>query len=109
VHCAAGKDRTGVVIALALTVAGVVPEVIVADYAATNERLEAIVGRLSRSRMYTGDVNSRPVSAHAARAETMAAFLEQLGARYGGLPAWLDAQGFTTGEVTALHARLRQA
>ncbi len=109
VHCAAGKDRTGVVVALALTVAGVVPEVIMEDYAATNDRLEAIIGRLSRSKMYTGDVNSRPVSAHAARAETMRAFLEQLGARYGGLPHWLDTNGFTADEVTALYARLRQA
>jgi protein-tyrosine phosphatase len=109
VHCAAGKDRTGVVIALALTVAGVAPEVIVDDYVATNDRLEAIVGRLSRSRMYTGDVNSRPVRAHAARAETMAAFLEQLGARYGGLPRWLDEHGFSADEIAALHAKLRQA
>ena len=35
VHCAAGKDRTGVIVALALTVAGVEPEAIVADYMAT--------------------------------------------------------------------------
>jgi protein-tyrosine phosphatase len=109
VHCAAGKDRTGVVIALALTVAGVVPEVIVDDYAATNDRLEAIVGRLSRSKMYTGDVNSRPVRAHEARAETMRAFLEQLDARYGGLPSWLDDHGFTEAEVTVLHDKLRKA
>ena len=58
VHCAAGKDRTGVVVALALTVAGVEPEVIVADYVATNERIEAIIERLSRSKMYGGDVTS---------------------------------------------------
>jgi protein-tyrosine phosphatase len=107
VHCAAGKDRTGVVIALALTIAGVEPEVIVADYAATNERLEAIIERLGRSKMY-GDVTSRPVGAHAARAETMTAFLEQLDARYGGLKPWLASQGFTDDEVAALRARLRQ-
>ncbi len=107
VHCAAGKDRTGVVIALALTIAGVEPEVIVADYAATNERLEAIIERLARSKMY-GDVTSRPVRAHEARAETMRAFLEQLDARYGGLKSWLASQGFTDDEVAALHARLRQ-
>ena len=35
VHCAAGKDRTGVVVALALSVAGVPRERIVADYVAT--------------------------------------------------------------------------
>ena len=85
VHCAAGKDRTGVVVALALTIAGVEPEVIVADYVATNERIEAIIERLSRTKMYGGNVSTKPVRAHEARAETMRAFLEQLDARYGGL------------------------
>jgi protein-tyrosine phosphatase len=108
VHCAAGKDRTGVVIALALTIAGVEPEVIVADYAATNERIEAIIERLARSKMYGRDITSRPVRAHEARAETMRAFLEQLDARYGGLKSWLAGQGFTDDEVAALHTRLRQ-
>jgi len=108
VHCAAGKDRTGVIIALALTVAGVDPEVIVADYMATNDRLEAIVERLSRSKMYAGDVNSRPVRAHAAREETMRAFLGQLDARYGGLPGWLAGHGLADDEIALLRGRLRQ-
>ena len=34
VHCAAGKDRTGVVVALALDAAGVDRETIVSDYLA---------------------------------------------------------------------------
>ncbi len=109
VHCAAGKDRTGVVVALALTVAGVEPAAIVEDYMATDDRLEAIVERLSRSRMYAGDITSRPIKAHAPRAETMKAFLEQLTVRYGGLDAWLAANGFGADEVSALRAKLRQA
>jgi protein-tyrosine phosphatase len=109
VHCAAGKDRTGVVVALALTVADVEPEVIVADYMATDERLEAIVERLARSRMYSRDMTSRPVRAHAPRAETMKAFLEQLDARYGGLGNWLDGHGFGAAEAGQLRAKLRQA
>jgi protein-tyrosine phosphatase len=108
VHCAAGKDRTGVVVALALSVAGVEQEVIVADYMATDERLEAIVERLARSRMYSG-VTSSPVRAHAPRAETMKAFLEQLDARYGGLDNWLDGHGFGAAETAQLRAKLRQA
>ena len=109
VHCAAGKDRTGVVVALALTVAGVEPAAIVDDYMATDDRLEAIVERLSRSRMYAGDVTSRPVKAHAPRAETMKAFLEQLTVRYGGIDAWLAGNGFGDAEAAALRAKLRQA
>jgi protein tyrosine/serine phosphatase len=108
VHCAAGKDRTGVICALALTVAGVEPEVIVADYMATDERLDAIIERLRRSRMYAADVTKRPVSAHAPRAETMRAFLTQLDARYGGLDAWLPANGFSEDEVSRLRAKLRR-
>jgi protein-tyrosine phosphatase len=108
VHCAAGKDRTGVVVALALTVAGVEPEVIVADYMATDERLDAIVERLARSKMYSG-VTGSPVRAHAPRAETMKAFLEQLDARYGGLDNWLAGHGFGPDEVSQLRAKLRQA
>jgi protein tyrosine/serine phosphatase len=109
VHCAAGKDRTGVVVALALTVAGVEPEAIVGDYMATDDRLEAIVERLGRSRMYAGDISSRPVKAHAPRAETMKAFLEQLTVRYGGNDAWLSANGFGEADAAALRAKLRQA
>jgi protein-tyrosine phosphatase len=109
VHCAAGKDRTGVVVALALAVAGVEQGVIVADYMATDERLEAIVERLARSRMYSRDMSSRPVRAHAPRAETMKAFLEQLDARYGGLGNWLAGHGFGPDEVSQLRAKLRQA
>ena len=108
VHCAAGKDRTGVIVALALSVAGVEPEVIVADYVATNERIEAIVERLGRSKMYGGDVTSRPVRAHETRAETMQALLEQIDIRYGGVPKWLADNGFTADETAQLRDRLRQ-
>lgn len=109
VHCAAGKDRTGVISALALTAAGVKPDVVVADYVATNERLEAIVGRLRRSKMYGSDVATRSVQAHAARGEAMEAFLAQLSARYGGLSSWLAANGFDDDDVKQLRAKLRQA
>jgi protein-tyrosine phosphatase len=109
VHCAAGKDRTGVIVALALTAADVEPEVVVADYVASNDRLEAIIERLARSKMYAAGVNGTPVRAHAPRAETMKAFLEQLTTRYGGLEAWLADNGFTAEELSLLRAKLRQA
>lgn len=109
VHCAAGKDRTGVIVALALTAAGVGKPDIVADYMATGERLAAIVERLRRSRAYAGDMNGRPVSAHAPRAESMSAFLAQLEARYGGVAAWLAAAGFGADEFGQLRAKLVQA
>jgi protein-tyrosine phosphatase len=107
VHCAAGKDRTGVVVALALTVAGVRAPAVVADYAATGNRTEAIVDRLRRSPTYARDIDSRPIDAHWARPETMTAFLEQMDARYGGVARWLTDNGLEPGELDLLRTKLR--
>jgi protein tyrosine/serine phosphatase len=107
VNCAAGKDRTGVVVALALTAAGVVREAVVADYAASAERIEAILDRLRASHTYAADISSRSdAAADAPRPETMAAFLDQLDVRYGGAAGWLADHGFGPDEVAALRAKL---
>ena len=45
VHCASGKDRTGMIVALALRVAGVVDAAIAADYAYTSVCLGDLVER----------------------------------------------------------------
>jgi protein-tyrosine phosphatase len=108
VHCAAGKDRTGVVVALALTAAGVRPEAVIADYAATGDRVEAILGRLRKSRTYAGDLDSQPTVAHLARPETMAAFLQQMEAHYGGVERWLVDHGFGEEDQRLLRAKLFQ-
>jgi protein tyrosine/serine phosphatase len=107
VHCAAGKDRTGVVVALALTVAGVPAQDVVTDYAASGERTEAIMDRLRRSRLYARDINSKPADLHRPRPETMTAFLEQMAARYGGVVQWLSDHGFSAGDLHLLRVKLR--
>jgi protein-tyrosine phosphatase len=107
VHCAAGKDRTGVVVALALTVAGVPAPAVAADYAATGERTEAIMTRLRRSRLYARDINSKPADLHRPRAETMTAFLEQMDARYGGVASWLTDHGLSAADLGVLRVKLR--
>jgi protein-tyrosine phosphatase len=107
VHCAAGKDRTGVIVALALTIAGVTHEAIIADYVVTGERSEAIVARLLASPTYHDDVSKLPVAAHMPRAETMAGFLTELDARHGGAQTWLAAHGFTDEDQSLLYAKLR--
>jgi protein-tyrosine phosphatase len=108
VHCAAGKDRTGVVVALALTAVGVRPLAVVSDYAATGERTEAIVGRLRRSPTYARDIDSVSTDAHRPRAETMAAFLEQVDSRYGGVIQWLTDHGLADQELDLLRTKLRR-
>jgi protein tyrosine/serine phosphatase len=108
VHCAAGKDRTGVVIALALTASGVYPEAVAADYAATGQRIEAILDRLRRSPTYQADIDAAPADAHQARPETMAAFLREVGSRYGGVTQWLTDSGLSAEELAQLRFKLRR-
>jgi len=81
----------------------------VADYAATGERAEAIVNRLRRSSTYARDIDSLPAEAHRARPETMAAFLEQMDSRYGGVARWLTDHGLDAGELDLLRAKLRSS
>jgi protein tyrosine/serine phosphatase len=107
VHCAAGKDRTGVVVALALAVAGVGHAEIVADYALTAEVIEAIVARLAASPTYAEDMERRDVASHTPRAETMERVLAVLDERWGGPVGWLTAHGFGPEDRAALRARLR--
>jgi protein-tyrosine phosphatase len=106
VHCAAGKDRTGVVIALALAAVGVRRDEVIADYAVTGERMAAVLDRLRASPTYASDTNSRPDEEHMPRAETMASFLDDMDASHGGVLSWLGQHGFGAADVAALHAKL---
>ena len=107
VHCAAGKDRTGVIVALALAVAGVGHDDIVADYAMTADVIDALVAKLSASPTYASDMESRDVASHTPRAETMDRVLTLLDERHGGATGWLEAHGFGASEQAALKSRLR--
>jgi protein-tyrosine phosphatase len=107
VHCAAGKDRTGVVVALALAVTGVPHEEIVADYAMTADVIDALVAKLAASPTYAEDMELRDVASHTPRAETMDRVLTLLDQRFGGPVGWLETHGFGAGEQAVLRARLR--
>ena len=106
VHCAAGKDRTGVVIALALSVAGVPRDRIVADYTATADRLPALLARLKASDTYRDDISSRTDDSHRPRAVTIEQFLAHLDTHDGGPLGWLASVGFGEADVARLRARL---
>jgi hypothetical protein len=87
IHCAAGKDRTGVISALLLSLLGVREEIIVADYAATREALEAIVERLMASDGYQGMFDELPPDTLHADPETMEGFLARVRSEFGGMAA----------------------
>jgi len=107
VHCAAGKDRTGLVVALALASVGVAPEAIAADYALTQgrtaERLEAWLADLEEER------RDEIRAWQATPPETMLAVLGHLEDRHGGVNAYLRGGGVTTDQLAALRERLVDA
>ena len=106
VHCAAGKDRTGVVTALALAEVGVPREEIVADYALSAERIEAIFSRLLASTTYAADLSGEQIDKHRPRPETMERVLDAIDNEHGGVAGWLRAHGWTDADGTALRNHL---
>ena len=106
VHCAAGKDRTGVVVALALDAAGVERATIIADYLATAERIDAIVARLISSPLYRDQLEAHDNREHAPIPGTMERVLEIVDERHGGSVAWLLAHGLEEPDLQRLRRRL---
>ena len=106
-HCAAGKDRTGVVAAVLLEVAGVERQAVVDDYALTTQRLDGIKERLGRLPSYARDMADRDPSHHLAEPGTMRALLDALDERHGGARAWLLAHGVAEETLQRLALRLR--
>lgn len=98
VHCAAGKDRTGVSVALVLRLLGVPHEDVVGDYLLTEHARAAIDARLHR------DVEPLyPVSYYLVVPEAIEAVLEVWDAHPGGVEGWFVEAG---GDAEVL-ARLR--
>jgi protein-tyrosine phosphatase len=84
VHCAAGKDRTGVVVALALSLAGVVREAVVEDYLRSAERADRILTRLRTSPVYGPSLADVQVADITPQAASMERFLEWVDRVYSG-------------------------
>ena len=107
VHCAAGKDRTGTVVAMALSVAGVPDEVIIEDYVLSAERITQILDRLNAHPVYGDALKSQPVEDQRPKAESMETILGALHERFGGGEGWLREQGWAEDDLARLRARLR--
>jgi protein-tyrosine phosphatase len=105
-HCAAGKDRTGVVTAVLLGLLGVRDELIVADYVATQENLDAIIDRLLETEGYQTMLAALPPDTMHAEAETMIAFLDGIRARHGSMRGYARAAGVEEETIERLGRRL---
>jgi protein tyrosine/serine phosphatase len=110
VHCTAGKDRTGVLVALILGVAGVDRERIAEEYALTEMGLgewrKIIVGHLMREEG-TGMSREGVERMVGARKENMSAMLEMIQERYGGAVGYVKGRlGFSDKEVDVIRSHL---
>ena len=106
VHCAAGKDRTGTVVGLALKVVGVTDDAVVSDYAASAERVPMILERLRASPAYAANLRDKTVAQQSPRADTMRVLLDALERHHGGVHAWLATQGWTPEDTERMRAKL---
>jgi protein-tyrosine phosphatase len=109
VHCAAGKDRTGVVVAIALDAAGWDRDAIVADYLASTDRIDQILARLLSSETYRADLQATASKQHAPLPGSMERVLELVDERFGGSVDWLRANGLDEAELELLAERLAPA
>ncbi len=110
VHCTGGKDRTGLVIALALSAVGVPDDVVAADYGATNLFLtEAAVQTMSGASTVSGVDKDRLMAMMASPPELLISTLRSLRETYGNVSEFLRAHGMSGEEIGALREVLLTA
>ncbi|MGL4830988.1 MAG: tyrosine-protein phosphatase [Propionibacteriaceae bacterium] len=107
VHCTAGKDRTGLVIALVLGALGARDDDIADDYTLTRQNFlpyhDAWIESIDDDPVFKQYLKTHDTNAPR---EAMVAALAHLDSHYGGIVAYLDQHGFGTADCDALRARL---
>jgi protein tyrosine/serine phosphatase len=105
-HCAAGKDRTGVLSAVVLGALGVVDSDIVEDYAYTRRALPRILERLRASEAYDYVFTELPPDTLHAEPATMEALLGLVRAEWGSLRDYAHEAGASEATLDVLAAGL---
>lgn len=105
-HCTAGKDRTGIIAALLLAIAGVARADIVADYALTKAQIAPFIDDIMTRVASRGDDVARFRPLLACEPETMEGWLDHLEESYADIPAFLAATGLDQATLEKLRDRL---
>jgi protein-tyrosine phosphatase len=106
VHCQGGRDRTGVLVALLLSLAGVELEAIVADHLRSEESWAPYLDAwYAKAETEEELARRRRVSAPAGRA--VAEVLEHVDEVFGGPRAYLTGGGASPADLDTLVVRLR--
>jgi hypothetical protein len=112
IHCTAGKDRTGVVAAIILKLAGVSDEEIANDYALTRIGREPLrersLIRLSMEPLFATN-HEAALNMFTCRTETMLEFLKMLQNQYGGVEEYIKQYtGISDDDIIIIIGRLVQ-
>ena len=102
-HCAAGRDRTGIVVATVLAAIGVPDAEIVADYVASDDELVEEYERFKRANPGQAAAVDEGV---AKRAWVMGEVLAVLRTSFGGADAYLRLAGVSDRQLSAIRAKL---
>lgn len=105
-HCSAGKDRTGIIAALLLSLAGVDDDTIIADYALTASIAVPLIERLRWQALARGTDPHLVEGFLASRPETMRATISHLNENYGGTFRYLAGMGLDERILRKLTSRL---
>lgn len=105
-NCTAGKDRTGIVAAMLLGLAGVADDEIVRDYALTANTAASLMDRLREAALLRGLSVEAAAILLASEPETMRVFLGHVADRYGGFSRYLSRAGVSDGHIDRLVERL---
>ena len=100
IHCTAGKDRTGVVCAILLMLAGVTDDAICEDYAQTEIYMEPVLVQLCAQNPTLN------FDALVARKENMQAFLDAFREKWGGVEEYLLHISLKPEQVERLKAKM---
>jgi protein-tyrosine phosphatase len=106
VHCHAGKDRTGVVVALALRLAGVGVDAIADDYALSGVQLAEVLIRDRARAVENGMDEVRAERLFTVRREAMVETVSRVESEHGGAAAFLRRLGIDDGRIGRLRSLL---
>jgi protein-tyrosine phosphatase len=106
-HCAAGKDRTGVVAAVLLSLAGVSPGEIASDYHVTAGSMAAFVDWLTVAHPEALDsMTSQPPEYLEAPREAMEMFLDRVDDQHGSMEGYITGLGVEGAAIERLRSTI---
>jgi protein-tyrosine phosphatase len=108
VHCTGGKDRTGMITALALGAVGVSQDDITADYALTGQYLQPMFDELRADAARDGRDVARFEAMLLSEPSAMHRMLDVITARFGNVRGYLLDVGVSNHQLSILDKLLRE-